>query len=376
MAARICICDDDPVVGDLINAELRAGGFDVQEPLSSPEQAMGWLALDPPDILILDLNMPVGGGLDLLAWLNGEGLLHRTRVLMLTGEAEAWYIDRARQLGASGYLVKPVKPGRIAAKVRRLLDDPGVRWIDDFTTLSAPEPVAPAPPRPRILSVEDVACNQQLVRLFLDESGFAVDQAASGAEALAAAAARRYDLILMDLRLPDLGGLEVVRRLRRAEATQHTPIVALSADALPEHVSQARQAGVDAHLAKPFTSAALRAAVESHLAAAVSPWERLNPVVADMARTYGDPAVRSLLSSFLNQLDQMPSTPAPASELEHRAHAAKGAAASLGFQTVAAACDALEHSCRTGAAPDAPHRRAAEACARVRRDIQACLQAA
>ena len=172
MAARICICDDDPVVSELLQRELSAAGFDVQEPLSGVEQAMGWLELDAPDVLILDLNMPVGGGLDLLAWLGARRLLDRMRVLMLTGEADSFYIDRARQLGASGYLTKPVQPGHVTAKVRRLLGDPGVRWIDDYTTLSAPQkaPATAAPARAHILSVEDVACTQQLVGLFLDGS--------------------------------------------------------------------------------------------------------------------------------------------------------------------------------------------------------------
>ena len=379
MSARICICDDDPVVGELLQTELTTAGFDVQEPLSGAEQAMGWLEIEPPDVLILDLNMPVGGGLDLLDWLGARRMLDRTRVLMLTSEADTFFIDRARQLGASGYLTKPVRPGGVTAKVRRLLGDPGIRWIDDYTTLSAPTS-APAPvaasPRAHILSVEDVACTQQLVGLFLDGGGYAVDHASSGFEALAATAARRYDLILMDLRLPDIDGLEVVRRIRRAEGARRTPIVAVSADALPEHVRTARLAGVDAHLAKPFTSAALRAAVDAHLTSAPPSLDRLNPTVAEMARTYGEPAVRSLLQSLLVQLDRFPAAPAPPAELAHSAHAARGAAASMGFEAIASACDELERSCRDGAAFDQPFRRAAEACDRGRRDITACLKAA
>ena len=381
MPARICICDDDPVVGELLQRELQAGGFDVQEPLSNVEQAMGWLSLDPPDVLILDLNMPVGGGLDLLGWLGAHRMLDRTRVLMLTGEADAFYIDQARQGGASGYLTKPVQPGHVTAKVRRLLDDPGVRWIDDYTTVSAPRTAEQAPPRAEparahILSVEDVACTQQLVGLFLDGAGYDVDHASSGSEALAATAARAYDLILMDLRLPDIDGLEVVRRIRRSEGAHRTPILALSADALPEHVRLARLAGVDAHLAKPFTSVTLRAAVLAHLAPAPPTLDRLNPVVAEMARTYGDSAVRSLLAALLSQLDGFPAAPAAPVELEHSAHAAKGAAASMGFDAIASACGELERSCREGAGVEQPFRRAAEACHRGRRDIEACLKAA
>ncbi len=250
MSARICICDDDPVVAELLQRELEAAGFDVQEPLSGVEQAMGWLELDPPDVLILDLNMPVGGGLDLLGWLSGRRMLDRTRVLMLTGEAEPFFIDRARQLGASGYLIKPVQPGRVTAKVRRLLVDPGVRWIDDYTTLSAPQP----------------------------SSGPALDG--------------------------------------------------------------------------------------------------LNPTVAELARTYGEPAVRSLLQALLTQLERFPAAPDRPADLAGSAHAARGAAASMGFEAIAAACGDLERSARAGAPTELCFRRAAEACDHGRRDISAFLKAA
>ena len=187
---------------------------------------------------------------------------------------------------------------------------------------------------------------------------------------------RRYDLILMDLRLPDIDGLEVVRRIRRSEGAHRTPILALSADALPEHMRLSRLAGVDAHLAKPFTSASLRAAVEAHLAAAAPALDRLNPTVAEMARTYGEPAVRSLLQALLTQLDRFPAAPAAPSDLANSAHAAKGAAASMGFEAIASACGDLERSCLDGAPVDLSFRRAADACDRARRDITACLKAA
>jgi HPt (histidine-containing phosphotransfer) domain-containing protein len=152
--------------------------------------------------------------------------------------------------------------------------------------------------------------------------------------------------------------------------------VALSADAMPEHQRLSRLAGVDAHLAKPFTSATLRAAVEAHLAPAPPTLDALNPVVAGMARTYGEPAVRSLLQSLLAQLDRFPGSAIARAELAHRAHAARGAAASMGFGAIASACGELERSCRDGDVVDQPFRRAAEACDRGRRDIEACLQAA
>ena len=145
MSALVFLVDDDPVVTDLLSLELRASGFDVEAMGSAPE-AMGMLEHLQPDILLLDLNMPAGGGLELLDYLNGRGRLQATRVLMLTAEDDGHFIARARRLGASGYLVKPVDGPRLVSRVRRLLAERDVRWIDDQSVLTA----AAAEPAPTL----------------------------------------------------------------------------------------------------------------------------------------------------------------------------------------------------------------------------------
>lgn len=258
MAARICICDDDPMIAEVLGRHLSAAGLEVQEPLSSVEQAMGWLSVDPPDLLLLDLNMPAGGGLDLLGWLKAQRHLDRMDVLMLTGEDDLWFIDRARRLGARGYLTKPVDAAALVARVRRLLENRRVAWMDDHTALTLPGEPHPAP-----------AC-------------------------------------------ADPGGGQ----------------------------------------------AAL---------------ERLSPTAAGMARTYGEPVVVGLLRSLAEQLARMDDVAEGAADPGRTAHAIRGAAASLGFEAVADACAALEAACRTGVGVDPLLRRAADACARTRREITTCL---
>jgi len=130
---------------------------------------------------------------------------------------------------------------------------PGVQRTVD---LSAPR--APV----HILLVDDVPVNRVLVRAMLEPLGYSFEDAASGREAVDAAMARPFDLILMDLQMPGMGGLEAARAIRAtAEINRDTPIVALSANVMAEQIADCYAAGMNDHLAKPISPANLLATV-------------------------------------------------------------------------------------------------------------------
>ena len=106
----------------------------------------------------------------------------------------------------------------------------------------------------RILVVDDVPVNRELVRTMLAPFGFDLIEASSGAEAVAAAMAGAFDLILMDLQMPGMDGMEASLAIRQTcELNRATPIVALSANVMPEHRAACREAGMDDHIAKPIS---------------------------------------------------------------------------------------------------------------------------
>jgi CheY-like chemotaxis protein len=112
----------------------------------------------------------------------------------------------------------------------------------------------------RVLLAEDHPVNQRVVALILEPLGVDLVIVGDGAEAIEAEAAGAYDLILMDLHMPNVDGLTATRTIRASEAQRgagRTPIVALTADALAEHVAASRAAGADFHLAKPIKPDAL-----------------------------------------------------------------------------------------------------------------------
>ena len=114
----------------------------------------------------------------------------------------------------------------------------------------------------RVLVVDDVAMNRDIARSFLSGAGHEIVCVDGGAEAVAAASASNFDAVLMDVRMPEVDGLEATRRIRALPGERgRVPIIAVTALAFAEQVAACRQAGVDAHLAKPFTRAALLEAV-------------------------------------------------------------------------------------------------------------------
>jgi CheY-like chemotaxis protein len=123
-----------------------------------------------------------------------------------------------------------------------------------------------------VLLVDDTAMNRELVRLMLGALNVQITEAASGAEAIQAAQARPFDLILMDIRMPEIDGLEATRRIRAARGpNQGTKIVALTADVEPENLAACHAAGIDGVLPKPISPPHLLAEVCSAAPAPAKP---------------------------------------------------------------------------------------------------------
>ena len=114
----------------------------------------------------------------------------------------------------------------------------------------------------RILVVDDLDVNRELIRAILEAAGQTVEEAVGGAEALAAATDRAFDMIFMDLQMPGMDGFAAARAIREQSAlNRHSPIVALSANVLPEHIHASAAAGMNDHVGKPIMPAVLLGAV-------------------------------------------------------------------------------------------------------------------
>jgi PAS domain S-box-containing protein len=194
-------------------------------------------------------------------------------------------LDAASTRAAEGPGLGLAMAARLAALLHGRVgheDNPGggsVFWLDlparpderakDTDMLAEARPAAAAAPRHlHLLVVDDIWSNCDIAAAFLRAAGHDVVCACSGAAAVAAVAAGPFDAVLMDVRMPGMDGLDATRHIRAlGGARGRVPIVGVTALALAEHVKECHAAGMDGHIAKPFTAAALVAAVVRALAA-------------------------------------------------------------------------------------------------------------
>ena len=212
---------------------------------------------EKPDVVLLDLILPDADGWELLAALRSDPDSRAIPILVISDLDER---VRGLTLGAAGYLVKPVSREQLRAALTRLAacrPDAG-----------PPSPVsagASSPEGPLLLLAEDDEIGASLVTNYLRAGGYRIARAHDGDEAIRLAGELSPQLILMDIQMPGMDGLEATRKLRADAATRRIPIIALTALAMSSDKERCLEAGADAYLSKPFHPRELRRLIEQTL---------------------------------------------------------------------------------------------------------------
>ncbi len=206
----------------------------------------------PYDIAIVDMMLPDMTGFDVVRNVRAATAKLQTRFIMLSSGAAPDQSRAAEELGFKAFLMKPILRKDLIGAVNRALGTP------DEPEVRAPEAAAPTMPftGSRILVAEDNPINLEVARQFLLDLGCTVDTVGNGAEALAAAKTRHYDLVLMDCQMPVLDGIaatEAIRDHERKGGLKRTHIVAVTANAFAEDRRSCIDAGMDDYLSKPFS---------------------------------------------------------------------------------------------------------------------------
>ncbi len=240
------------------------------------------------------------------------------------------------------------------------------------TSLPRSLPPQNASPPIRVLIAEDVDVNRELVRLILEGQGYQVDEVEDGERALEAIKAVAYDVVLMDMQMPVMDGIEATRALRAMGGRfKDLPVIALSANALPPQIERCLDAGMSAHLTKPFTSETLCGAVAQWARRANWPQEA---AIATLVRQAGASEIEHLLRLLLTQLDTFAACEADDwRRVQALAHALRGSASLLGFRALAMASRTLEDCCRMSQPADAALAAAKRLAAVVNEDITRVL---
>ena len=225
-------------------------------------------ASEPPIRLLLsDVQMPEMDGLMLCEQLRQRpGNADLTIILLTSGDQHA-DPDRARHLGIAAQLIKPVKPSELRQVIGRLLADPPRSAPPDAAAKTPVSEAVESCPPLRILLAEDSPLNQKLAVSLLTKWGHAVTVANNGQEAVAAVARQPFDLVLMDIQMPEMNGLEATQAIRRWERPQglHLPIVALTAHALQGDRERCLEAGMDGYVSKPIRREELYQVLAAHV---------------------------------------------------------------------------------------------------------------
>ena len=216
------------------------------------------------DVLLTDLCMPDASGADLVRDIRMDANLASMHVIILSSVslAEARTDVEALRLGA--FILKPVRQGDLRNALRNLsIPQPAVAQADRDTRTMPSAGFPAGRRRLRILVAEDNRVNQVVAVAMLERSGHLVDVAANGSEALEALRRFPYDLVFMDVQMPEMDGYEATRAIRALPtAASRVPIVALTANALKGDAEKCLFAGMDDYIAKPITPEAFEAMVK------------------------------------------------------------------------------------------------------------------
>jgi len=239
------------------------GGEDALEQLFAAREAQ-----EPYGLILTDMHMPKMDGFALVQRIRQRPELSTATIMMLTSARHRGDAARCEELGVSAYLLKPIRQSELREAVVRALGAKEQRGaIPLITRYSLQDPREPSVSL-RVLLVEDNLVNQRLAMRLLEKRGHSVVVASNGGEALTAFDNEDFDLLLMDLQMPEMDGFEATTAIRMKEkgSTNHLPIVALTAHAMKGDREKCLAGGMDGYLTKPIRPQELDELLESYLA--------------------------------------------------------------------------------------------------------------
>ncbi|MDQ4019400.1 MAG: PAS domain S-box protein, partial [Actinomycetota bacterium] len=356
---RLLVVDDNAANREVVRRQAASWSVVACE-TGSPAEALEWIRRgDPFDAAILDLQMPDVDGLTLareIRLLRDEASLPLVLLTSLGRRRE----DLEAGVQFAAYLTKPIKSSQLYEALVGIF--------------GRPAPDEPSPPRAdaadavarersplRILVAEDNEVNTKLALLLLERLGHRADVVGNGREALEALRRERYDVVLMDVEMPEMDGLEASRRIHAEWLNDRRPrIIAMTANAMQGDRETCLAAGMDDYLSKPIRRDELAAALERAPALGGSPSDSedaLDPAALEaLEAATDDPAfVAELVETFRRDapklLEAMRSSPegSDGETLRRAAHTLKSNARTFGAGSLAELCEELEATATAGA---------------------------
>ncbi len=366
---RVLIVDDNEINRRILTLQTESWGMNARA-TEFPAEALAWIERgDPFDLAILDMHMPKMDGVALAHAIREKRNAAALPLVMCTSLGRNQ--TDANALEWAAFLTKPVKQSQMFNVLAEIFVGPQDKETAAPDAGSTPE----AAPKPlRILLAEDNAVNQKLALRYLERMGYGATIANNGREALEACEQQLYDVILMDVQMPEMDGLEASRQLcARFSRMERPRIIAMTANAMAGDREICLQAGMDDYLSKPIRLEQLRAALQnvqphvdetnSEIQSQIAPQKEIailnEDVLERLRETMGDEFFLELLDVFLSDSQDMMAKLSRAAQqndaetLRLTAHTLKSNSASFGATALSFLCERLESRYATGAADGA-----------------------
>jgi two-component system, sensor histidine kinase and response regulator len=258
----VLVIDDNSTSRRIIRAMVQRWGMLAAEAASGME---GLILLEeasqsghPYRLILLDERMPEMDGIEVIERIRANVRLAGATIMMLTSDDQSSSAARCRKMGVEAYLIKPIKPPELLATIRKLLGR-GEAEAPLPARTDAPECLR----RLSVLIAEDNNVNQRLAVVMMQKLGHYTTVVTNGIEAVAKWKEGQFDLILMDVQMPELDGYEATRRIRSHELSTGTrvPIIAMTAHAMSGDRERCLEEGMDDYVSKPVRREALEEAI-------------------------------------------------------------------------------------------------------------------
>jgi two-component system, sensor histidine kinase and response regulator len=227
---------------------------------------------EPFGLILTDMHMPNMDGFALVEQIRERPEISAATIMMLTSAGHRGDAARCQELGIAAYLLKPIRQSELREAIARVLgakeQKGAMPLITRFSVQDAAEPGAFL----RVLLAEDNAVNQRLAVRLLEKRGHSVVVANNGLEAVQALEKESFDLVFMDVQMPEMDGLEATAAIREKEKSsgQRQPIIALTAHAMKGDREKCIAGGMDGYLTKPIRPQELDEILEQYVSRRVA----------------------------------------------------------------------------------------------------------
>lgn len=265
---RILIVDDNETSRNILSESLEIMGCEV-DLAESGYQAIELLKKcsfrDSYDLVLMDWKMPELDGIETSRLImQDKQIVSVPTIIMISAYDQEQIVEQAREIGVRDFLSKPVNQSTLFNSVAKVLDS-NARLLTEPVGLNQSTEGAPYFENCNVLLAEDNELNQQVARELLSDMGIDVTIASNGNEAVEFAKLYDFDLVLMDIQMPVMDGLEATKQIKRIDKCAQWPIVAMTAHAMSGDKDKSLEAGMIDHINKPIEPSVLNRVLREHL---------------------------------------------------------------------------------------------------------------